>query len=307
MAVGEDPGPRVVITGANGAVGTALIRHLSQHAPTTRLRALVRQRTGTTAWQDGGIESRVIDYGQPETLLAALAGAEVVVHLAGALVPRRGETLQQANVATTRALVEAALANDVNTFVYLSFPGADATAQNQYLRTKGLAEVSITQAGFAGAIFRVPLILGPGSPSMLQLQRLAQAPWVPLIGGGTVRIQPIAQADILAAITWAMLTAPRPLRLLDLVGPETLTYAALLRQVCQRLGSHPRFLAVPQAVAWLSACLAGTLLPTLGWNRSVFDILFYEHLADPAEACTALGLKLTPLAATLDAALSTRH
>ena len=160
------------------------------------------------------------------------------------------------------------------------------------------------QAGFAGAIFRVPMILGPDSPAAVQLRRMASAPLLPLVSGGAVRIQPIAEADVLAAIAWAIAVAPRPLRVLNLVGPETLTYAELLRRVCARLGKRPRVLRIPKAAAWLSAWLAGALVPSLGWNRSVFDILFHEHLADPAEARTTLPLALTPVHAALDQAIS---
>jgi uncharacterized protein YbjT (DUF2867 family) len=296
----------IVITGANGAVGTALIRYLSAGAPlgAVRLRALVRSSARAQSLPALGAGIIVVDYRRPETLRDAVAGAEVVVHLAGALLPRRRETLAQANVEATRALVEAAAAAGVKTCVYLSFPGADPASKNQYLGSKGMAEAVIQQAGFAGAILRVPMILGPESPAVVQLRRMARAPLLPLVGGGAVRLQPIAEADVLAAIAWAIAAAPRPLHVLTLVGPETLTYAELLRRVGDRLGTRPRVLHIPKAAAWLSAYLAGALMPSLGWNRSVFDILFNEHLADPAEARTTLPSALTPLHAALAQALS---
>jgi uncharacterized protein YbjT (DUF2867 family) len=295
----------IVITGANGAVGTALIRYLSAGTPlrAVRLRALVRSQAGARSLHGLGAEVSVVDYRQLEVLRGAVAGADVAVHLAGALLPRRGETLLQANVETTRALVEAATSAGVQTLVYLSFPGADPVSQNRYLSSKGMAEAVIQQAGFAGAIFRVPVILGRDSPSVVQLRQMARAPLLPLVSGGAVRIQPIAEADVLAAIAWAIAVAPRPLCVLPLVGPETLTYAELLRRVCDRLGKRPRVLRIPRAVAWLSSCLAGALVPSLGWNRSVFDILFTEHLADPSEARATLPLALTPVHAALDQAI----
>jgi uncharacterized protein YbjT (DUF2867 family) len=295
----------IVITGANGAVGTALIRYFSEGAPmgAVHLRALVRSPAGARSLHALGAEVSVVDYRQPEALRGAVAGADVAVHLAGALLPRRGETLLQANVETTRALVEAATSAGVKTFVYLSFPGADPASPNWYLRSKGMAESIIQQAGFAGAIFRVPMILGPDSPAAVQLRRMASAPLQPLVHGGAVRIQPIAQADVLAAIAWAIAVAPRPLRVLNLVGPETLTYGELLHRVCRRLGKRPRVLRIPKTAAWLSAYLVGVLVPSLGWNRSVYDILFHEHLADPTEARATLSLALTPVHVALDQAI----
>jgi len=297
----------IVITGANGAVGTALIRYLSARAPlgVRRLRALVRSLARAQSLHALSAEMIVVDYQRTETLREAITGVEVVIHLAGALLPRRGETLLQANVDATRALVETAASAGVKTCVYLSFPGADPASKNQYLASKGMAEAIIQQAGFAGAILRVPMILGPESAAVVQLRQMARAPLLPLVGGGAVRLQPIAEADVLAAIAWAIAAAPRPLRVLNLVGPETLTYAELLRRVGDRLGTKPRVLHLPKAVAWLSAYLAGALVPSLGWNRSVFDILFNAHLADPSEARAALPLALTSVHAALDQALST--
>jgi len=264
----------------------------------------VRSPAGARPLHTLGAEVLVVDYRQPEALRSAVAGADVAVHLAGAMVPRRGETLLQANVDTTRALVEAATSAGIKTLVYLSFPGAEPVSQNRYLRSKGMAEAVIQQAGLAGAILFGPMILGPNSPSVVQLRQMARAPLLPLVSGGAVRIQPIAEADVLAAIAWAIAVAPRPLCILPLVGPETLTYAELLRRVCARLGKRPRVLRLPKAAAWLSACLAGALVPALGWNRSVFDILFNEHLADPCEVRATLPLALTPVHAALDQAVS---
>src|SRR5215470_3183586 len=145
----------IVITGANGAVGTALIRYLSEGPllGTVHLRALVRSPAGARSLHALGAEVIVVDYRQPKALRGAVAGADVAVHLAGALLPRRGETLLQANVETAQALVEAALSTSVKTLVYLSFPGADPVSQNRYLSSKGMAEAVIRQAGLAGAIF----------------------------------------------------------------------------------------------------------------------------------------------------------
>ena len=140
---------------------------------------------------------------------------------------------------------------------------------------------------------------------MVQLRQMASSPLLPLVSGGTVRIQPIAEANVLAAIVWAIAAAPRPLRVLNLVGPEMLTYAELLHRVCTRLGKQPRVLRVPGVAARLSASLAGALVPWLGWNPSVFDILFHEHLADPAEARATLPLALTSVQETLDQAIPT--
>jgi len=271
----------------------------------SRLRALVRSRGRASSLHPLRAEILEVDYYRQDSLQTALKGADVVVHLAGALLPRKGETLLDANLEATRAIIETATSVGAKTFVYLSFPGADPTSKNQYLCSKGRAEEIIQQTGFSGAIFRVPMILGRGSASIDKLRQMAMAPVVPLVSGGSVRIQPISLTDVLAAIAWAISVAPKPIRVLDLVGPETLTYAELLCRVGHRLGKRHRVVPIPKAPVWLSAWLTGNLVPSLGWNPFVFDILFNEHLADPSEACETLPFALTSVNETLDQTIST--
>jgi uncharacterized protein YbjT (DUF2867 family) len=296
----------IAITGANGAVGTALIQYLSEGPaqPAPCLRALVRSRERARSLRPLGAEIIEVDYRRLESLRKAVEGAEAIVHLAGALLPRRGETLLDANLEATGVVVKASSLSGVKTFVYLSYPGADLGSPNRYLSSKGMAEEVIRRSGFSGVIFRVPMILGRGSASMEKLRQMAAAPFVPLVGGGSVRIQPISQADVVAAIAWAVTAAPKPMRVMDLVGPETLTYAELLRRVGQRLGKRPRMFRIPKGTARLSAWLTGCLVPSLGWNPSVFDTLFNEHLADPSEARATLPFELTSVNAVLDQAIS---
>jgi len=298
----------IVITGANGAVGTSLIKYLGEVLPAgpTRLRGLVRSLERAQSLSALAAEVVKVDYHRPVSLQEAVVGADAVVHLSGALLAHPGETLLEANVETTRAVVKAATSAGVKTFVYLSFPSANPASKNCYLRSKGMAEEIIRGAGFSGAIFRVPMILGPGSPSLVKLRQIAVAPLVPLLDGGSVRIQPISQDNVLAAIKWALSFATQPFRVLDLVGPETLTYVELLRRVGQRLGRRPRVFRVPKAAGWLSALLAGSLVPSLGWNRSVFDVLFNEHLADPSHARAVLPFALTSVNEVLDQAVPSR-
>lgn len=270
----------------------------------SRLRALVRSLERAHSLRPLRVEIIEVDYHQSESLQIAVEGADAIVHLAGALLPRRGETLIDANLEATGAAVKAASSAGVKTFVYLSFPGADLASKNEYLCSKGMAEEVIRRSGFSGAIFRVPMILGRGTGSMEKLRQMAGAPIIPLVSGGSVRIQPISQADVVAAIAWAVTAAPKPMPAMDLVGPETLTYAELLRRVGQRLGKRSRMVPIPKTAAWLSAWLTGYLVPSLGWNQSVFDTLFNEHLADASEACATLPFPLTSVNEALDQAIS---
>ena len=264
----------------------------------TQVRALVRGTAQAVALDGLPVTVLRIDYGDPGSLADALKGAATLVHLAGALQPKRGERLDDANVATTRSVVSAAKAAGVRRFVYLSAPGAALDSPNDYLRSKALAESSIRRAGFEAVVFRVPMVLGEGTPSARTLLHLAGKRVVPLVRGGRVRIQPVGLADVVAAIQWAMAVDSPPARVLDLVGPDTLTYLELLRRTASRIGRRPLIFGVPGWLAEGTAVIAGRL--GRGWNWTLFDTLFNEHLGDATETRELLPFPLTPVDELLD-------
>ena len=244
-----------------------------------------------------------VDYGDAESLSRAVEGADCVAHLAGSLVPRAGDSLLQANLITTKNMVEASIARGVKSFVYLSFPGADSRAENEYLRTKGQAEDLIEENFGSGAIFRVPMILGPDTQATNQIRRLLASSVVPLVAGGAVRIQPIYLGDVLSAVEWALLHPEAPLKRMNLVGPDTLLYSELLMRAGKRLGKQPRILTIPRGPARAVSSIISRFSPSSAMSRTVFDIIFYEHLCRDEDTRNAMPITSTGVDETLDLSL----
>ena len=282
-------------------LGKALIRRLAETRHSA-VCALVRGPAQAAVLDGLPVEVRQVDYGDPGSLASALTGAAAVVHLAGALQPRGGEQLHEANAGTTRSVVSAAKAAGVRRFVYLSAPGAELASPNEYLRSKALAESAIRRAGFEAVVFRVPMVLGAETPSTRTLLHLAGSRVVPLVKWGRVHIQPVALADVIGAVLWALQVESTPVHTLDLVGPDTLTYAGLLRRTAARMGRRPLILGVPGWLAEGTAVIAGRL--GWGWNWTLFDTLFNEHLGDATETRGLLPFPLTPVDDLLDGLLA---
>lgn len=295
----------IAITGANGAVGKALIERLGGNPAngSPRLRALVRDLGRSTNLRDLPAELIQVDYDDAKSLKPALEGADCVAHLAGSLVPRAGDSLLGANLLTTKNVAEAGKSCGVKSFVYLSFPGADSGSDNEYLRTKGRAEDVIGENFESGAIYRVPMILGPDTPAINQIKRLLNSSVIPLVAGGAVRIQPIYLGDVISAIEWAILNSEAPLARVNLVGPETLLYRDLLMRAGGRLGKQPRILTIPRGPARLASSIIGRLSPSSPMSRTVFDIIFYEHLCSDEDARSAMSIPATGIDETLDLSL----
>ncbi|MEZ5499957.1 MAG: NAD(P)-dependent oxidoreductase [Steroidobacteraceae bacterium] len=107
---------QIAVTGATGVVGKALLRHVQ--AAGMRGVALSRQATPHASAN----LTRQVDLHRPQRLGQALAGCNIVVHLAGAIEGSAAE-LYRANVLATKNLVEAARAEQVECFVHVSSAG----------------------------------------------------------------------------------------------------------------------------------------------------------------------------------------
>ena len=130
----------VAITGANSAVGTALLRQIAGREELRAVAAVRRREALAGLPQSPRIAGRLLDYGRPESLRVVLAGAGCVVHLAGVLFESGRSSYRSANVDTTRALVDAARDAGVGRIVFVSSLGADPHSPNGYYRSKGEAE-----------------------------------------------------------------------------------------------------------------------------------------------------------------------
>jgi len=155
---------RIVITGANSATGQAILRCASEQATPITLIAAVRSERAAEEIRPllGERNSAAqISYNDPRSLDAAFRGASAVIHLAGILVERAESSYEQANVASTRNVAEAAKRSLVEKFVLVSATGADEKSTNRYYRTKGQAEALVRASGLCYTILRAPLLLGP--------------------------------------------------------------------------------------------------------------------------------------------------
>ena len=295
----------VAVTGANSAVGRALLAEIAGQE-TLRAVAVVRRRAALDGLpRSPRIEPCVVAYDQPERLTATLSGAGCVVHLAGILFESRTSDYRTGNVDSTRALVDAAQAAAVRHIVFVSSLGADPRSSNGYFRSKGEAESLVAGAGIDATIIRTPLLLGPDTAGGRSLLRTASGPAARVLGGGSHRLRPLDVDDLCRAILGCCRQPPGGVRTCDLVGPTTLTQRELLQRTARLLGHALSIRSTPVWLARLGAGIAG-LIRTGGMTPAVIDVITSDE-AIHRNADGELGIDLTPLSDTLAKLCETRR
>jgi NADH dehydrogenase len=223
----------LLLTGATGTVGSALLRRLV--AEGQQVRCLVRdpRRLGPLRVR---VQIALGDLADPPSFRNAMRGVDTVVHLATSTRDQpRGSIEELAAIATWR-MVEAAQRAGVERFVFFSALGASEHHRCRLFRAKALAEQAVRESDMRSTVLAPSLVYAPGDRWLTLLDRLALLPIVPVSGRGKAVCQPIWAEDV-ADCTIAVLREAGPSHngassaRYELAGPETLSYDEVIRAV----------------------------------------------------------------------------
>jgi NADH dehydrogenase len=302
------PTDPIVVTGANGQLGRALLSDLAQ-AGHVSARALVRSaraaRTIEALALTPAPDVRVVDYTSPHAMETALGGSRFVVHLVGIIKETRDTRYVDAHENTCHALALAAARAGIERIVYLSILGSLPDSSNACLASKGRAEAMLLEGRVATTVLRVPMVIGADDHASAALRRQARARSVRLVARGRTLQQPIDARDVRRAVL-AALAAPQGSTpgtgqnlVLDAGGPECLSHRNLVLRAARHWQNTPRIRSLPLALARAGVGVLEALLPNPPITRAMFDVLQHDDRVDPRPFCEQLGIELRPLDTTL--------
>jgi uncharacterized protein YbjT (DUF2867 family) len=230
----------LLLTGATGRVGSALLRRLVDRREPVRCLVRDPRRLGPERVR---VQLALGDLGDPASFRHALRGVRTVVHLAATERDQAQATIEEIDGVATWRLLRAAEEAGVERFVFLSPLGATPHHPSRVHRTKALAERAVAQSSLATTTLRCSLIYAPGDTKLALLDLLALLPVVPVTATmGTARVQPV-WADDVAACVAAVLEGGA--ETLEIAGPETLTFREAVARALAAGGRERRLVTVP--------------------------------------------------------------
>lgn len=110
---------RVLITGADGMLGSNLVRLLIGRGHTVSV--LIHPSSRSPTLENLRITKYLGDILKPSTLISAVAGNDAVIHAAAStrIWPARSETVRRINVEGTRNIITAAINCNIKRFIYI--------------------------------------------------------------------------------------------------------------------------------------------------------------------------------------------
>ena len=289
----------LLVTGGTGFIGSHVVRELLALYPDAPIRILTRRLLTGNPW------GRRVTFVQanvtaPATLPPAVAGMDAVVHCVQfpnhpVEDPARGWTYLEVDGKGTKNLVEACKRAGVRRFVYFSGAGVSKDKTQSWFRAKSMAEDSIRASGMEYVIFRPSWVYGPEDRSLNKFVSFTRyLPFVPVIGNGRVRIQPISVFDVARVSALAVSKPEATNKVFDLGGPQELSLDQVARTVRRVLGTRRMLVHHPVVLMKFVAGLM-SVLPNPPLSPSAIDFILTETRVDPRPAEEIFGVRFESL------------
>jgi uncharacterized protein YbjT (DUF2867 family) len=261
----------ILVTGGTGTLGKLVVPRLREAG--AKVRVLSRQAAGNDGAGRDGVEYLRGDLDTGEGIEAAVAGAEVIVHCAGA---------QKGDADKARTLVRAAAAAGTGEraphLVNISVVGADRVPQASgldramfgYFGSKLAAEQVIAGSGLPWTTLRATQF---HDLWLTVAQALARLPVIPVASG--MRFQPVDAGEVAARLAELALGPPAGLAP-DMAGPRICPMADMVRGYLRAVGKRRPLLPLRLPGKAAAAVRAGAILAP---ERAVGLITWEEFLA----------------------------
>lgn len=220
-----------MITGANGFVARNLRKFLSDQ----NIKTISISRKDFKKFNN---ETKIISKNYDEkTILSKIEKSNALIHLVGIGNQTINADYSSINYELTRKMVELCKKAKIPKIVYLSGLGVSKNTTLGYFISKYKAEQAIINSKLNYTIFRPSYIVGNDDPFTKYLKSQMKKKLIEIPGTGKYSVQPIFINDVCQIILKSIRDKQFSNKILELVGPESLTFENYVKQFSHNTGT----------------------------------------------------------------------
>jgi NADH dehydrogenase len=236
---------RILLLGSTGFVGRGVAHKILDGGH--QLRVLVRDPLRAAAFKVRGAQVVVGDALDPATVTQSAQGVEHIISLV-AVRRNRPQSYLAVNIDGPRILGQAAMAAGVRSVVFVSAIGSKLDPHFKYFTSRWMGEQELAKTGVAGTILRFSIVIGEDGGIVKDFERALIGPFAIIPGSGQTQIQPILREDAARCIVEAVSRPELLGKIIELGGPEVVTYETIFDWFLQARGIKKTKLKLPTAL-----------------------------------------------------------
>jgi uncharacterized protein YbjT (DUF2867 family) len=289
---------RVVVAGGSGFLGGAAVRRLVADGHDVRVMTAHPSRSADRI-QRLGAQPVTGDVREPSSLPRAVEGADAVLQSLTFPTfpvekPRKGFTFEEFDHHGTARLVDAAAQARVDRYVFVSGVGAAPDVPEPWTRAKWEGEEVVRASGVSHAIVRPSWAYGPDDVALNRFLWFARhAPFVPVIGDGSQRLQPVFVDDVADVLVRAA-SPGGPEGTFEVGGPEVMTMNEILRTALDVMGMRRPLVHFPVSLTKAGAFFL-QFAPRPFLSPAAVAFAIDDAVADVGQLIEAFGMRPRPL------------
>lgn len=281
------------IFGGTGFIGRQIVRELAERGVRVKVATRVPEKAFflKPCGSVGQIVPYACDYSDHNSIQKAVSGCDYVVNCIGILFEKKNGGFEKTHADLPAAIAKACKKENVKSFVHISALGIEEN-NSKYAQTKLDGEKAVKKNFKDVSILKPSVVFGPDDDFFNKFAKMAKiVPFLPLIGGGKTKFQPVYVGDVADAAITCLISESYKGEVYELGGPDIVSFKEIYETLFEHTNDPKPLLNLPWGIAKLQGKIL-SLAPTPPLTADQVETLKVDNMvSDTAKTLKDLGIK----------------